>query len=205
MSSEGNVRLSDLIQVYDDALPSEVCRRVIELFESDTKGQFRRPRQNTWTEYLITGNSLPEWRVLERTFIEVMVRCLRAYSAVAPARMLALKASRAFEHLKIKKYEAGKTVTDHFPVHVDAYDHKTCVRILAFLWYLNTVDEGGDTVFPVIGERIAPREGRLVVFPPLWMYEHSGEPPASGHKYIVTSYLNFQDPEDAYRFSYPVR
>lgn len=205
MSSEGNARLTDLIKVYDHALEPEVCRRVIELFEADEAGQFRRPRQDTWTEYLITGSPRPEWRELERLFVENMVRHLREYATAPQARMLGLKASRAFEHLKVKKYRAGESGKDHFPVHVDAYDHKTSVRIVAFLWYLNTVEEGGDTLFPVLGQRIAPREGRLIVFPPMWMYEHSGEPPGSGDKYIVTSYLNFQDPEDAFRFSYPVR
>jgi len=37
----------------------------------------------------------------------------------------------------------------------------------------------------------------------MWMFEHSGEPPVRNDKYIVTSYLNFRDPQDVFRFSYP--
>ncbi len=205
MSADGDLRLTELIRVYDDAIDPALCRRAIELFEQDTDGQFRRPRQGTWVENIVTRNPRPEWRELEKAFVENMVRHLRDYASVPQARMLSRKISGAFEHLKIKKYRAGETSADHFPLHFDAFDHKTSVRIVAFLWYLNTLDEGGETVFPVLGPRIAPREGRLVVFPPMWMYEHSGEPPLSADKYIVTSYLNFQDPEDAFRFSYPIR
>jgi len=205
MSSDGDFRLTDLIRVYEQALDADLCRRVIEVFEKDREGQFRRPRQDTWVENIITRNPRPEWREIEKAFVENMIKHLRDYASTPATRMLARKIPGAFEHLKVKKYQAGESGSDHFPLHFDAFDHKTSVRIVAFLWYLNGVEEGGETVFPVLGPRIAPREGRLVVFPPMWMYEHSGDPPLSGDKYIVTSYLNFQDPEDAFRFSYPIR
>jgi prolyl 4-hydroxylase len=205
MSADGSVKLNDLIRVYDDALDVELCGRVIELFEADTEGQFRRPRQDTWVENIMTRNPRSEWREVEKAFVMNMVSCLRDYASAPAARMLGRKISGAFEHLKIKKYLAGASSGDHFPLHFDAFDHKTCVRIIGFLWYLNTVEEGGETVFPVLGPRIAPRAGRLVMFPPMWMYEHLGEPPVSADKYIVTSYLCFQDPDDAFRFSYPIR
>jgi hypothetical protein len=204
MTTEGDVRLTDLIRVYDDALDAQQCERVIELFEADTEGQFQRKKQNTWIENIMTRNPLGEWRELERMFIENMVGHLRDYSAMPQARVLARKGPRAFEHLKIKKYRAGEPNPHHFPLHYDAFDHQTSVRILGFLWYLNSVEEGGDTVFPVLGHRVSPRAGRLVVFPPMWMFEHSGEPPVRDAKYIVTSYLNFRDPQDVFRFSYPL-
>lgn len=205
MTADGDIRLTDLIRIYDDALDPDLCRRVIELFEADADGRFRRRGQSTWIENIVTRNPRPEWRDVEKAFVDNMVLHLKDFACVPPARMLSRKISGAFEHLKIKKYRAGETTADYFPKHFDAFDHKTCVRMVAFLWYLNTLEEGGDTVFPVLGSRIAPRTGRLVVFPPMWMYEHAGEPPKSADKYIVTSYLNFQDPEDAFRFSYPIR
>jgi len=205
MTADADLRLTDLIRVYDDALDPALCRRVIELFEADTDGQFRRRRQSTWVENIVTRNPRPEWREIEKALVDNMVLHLQDYANVPPARIFSRKIAGAFEHLKIKKYMVGESTSDHFPVHFDAFDHKTSVRIVAFLWYLNTLEEGGETVFPVLGSRVAPKTGRLVIFPPMWMYEHSGDPPVSAHKYIVTSYLNFQDPEDAFRFSYPIR
>lgn len=205
MNAESDLRLTDMICVVDDALDATTCDEIIRLFEQDPEQQFQRGRQNTWIEYLITRNPRPEWRDIERQLVDNMLQHLRGYAARPAADMLARKASRAFEHLKIKKYATGQADPHHFPLHVDAFDHKTSVRILAFVWYLNDVEQGGETVFPVLGRSIRPRAGRLVMMPPMWMYAHSGEPPISGAKYIVTSYLNFQDPEDAFRFSYPLR
>jgi len=205
MSAEPELRLVDLIRVYDEALDPELCARIVEIFEADPEQQFQRGRQRTWIEYLITRNERPEWRDIERQVIDNMVRHLADYATHPAATMLAKKAPRAFEHLKVKKYLAGNPEPHHFPLHVDVFDHKTSVRTVAFLWYLNTVEEGGETVFPVLGKRVAPRAGRLLMMPPNWMFEHIGEAPVSGDKYILTSYLNFRDPEDDFRFSYPLR
>lgn len=205
MSDSHELRLTDLIRVYDDALDPALCARIVELFEADPEQQFQRGRQRTWIEYLITRNANPQWRDIERTLVDNMVRHLADYATIPAASMLARKAPRAFEHLKIKKYEAGSPEPHHFPLHIDVFDHKTSVRTLAFLWYLNTVEEGGETVFPVLGTRVAPKAGRLLMMPPHWMFEHVGEAPVSTDKYVLTSYLNFRDPEDDFRFSYPLR
>jgi hypothetical protein len=205
MSAESGPRLTDLIRVVDGALDADTCAEIIRLFEEDPEQQFQRGRQNTWIEYLVTRNPRAAWRAVERRLVDNMLEHLRSYTELPAASMLTHKAPRAFEHLKIKKYLAGQAQPHHFPLHVDAFDHKTSVRVLAYVWYLNDVVEGGETVFPALGRRIAPRAGRLLMMPPMWMYAHAGEPPVSNDKYIVTSYLNLQDPEDAFRFSYPLR
>ncbi len=202
---DGGPRLADLVRIYDHALDAEFCEQVLARFEGDPRNHFRRPGQSTWTEYLITHRPEPEWKAVERVFIKSMTDALADYVRQPAARSLGRKFSRAFEHLKLKRYSPSSGDGDHFPLHVDVFDAKTSVRVLAFLWYLNDVAEGGETRFPALGLSIPPRQGRLVVMPPVWMYEHQGEPPRSGDKVIVTSYLNFQDPEDAWRYSYPIR
>ena len=39
--------------------------------------------------------------------------------------------------------------------------------------------------------KVEPRAGRLLMFPPYWMYQHAGLPPVSGNKYILSTYLMF--------------
>lgn len=61
-------------------------------------------------------------------------------------------------------------------------------RIITFLWYLNDVDVGGETVFD--GKyAIRPRAGTLVLFPSTWTYLHCGKMPISNDKYIMTGWL----------------
>ena len=54
---------------------------------------------------------------------------------------------------------------------------------------MNDVDDGGHTIFN--GMKIDPKKGRLVMFPPTWMFPHMGEEPISNTKYIMSSYLRY--------------
>jgi hypothetical protein len=47
----------------------------------------------------------------------------------------------------------------------------------------------GETVFDF--GHVKAKCGRLVMFPPLWMYPHKGSVPISGAKYIMSSYLHY--------------
>jgi hypothetical protein len=63
-------------------------------------------------------------------------------------------------------------------------------------WYLNDVEEGGETIFD-IGEEVTvkPKAGNVVCFPPYYLFPHKGCTPISGPKYVVSSYTLL--PQDA--------
>lgn len=196
------MRLVDLIQVYDDALPASVCKKTIDIFEHDKPGQFQADSRKSWIEYIITGNKITEWRDLEQQYLHIMIKYFQHYCELPVAGMLKKQTPRAFEHLKIKKYNVE--AEHRFERHIDAFDKRTSVRTLGFLFYLNSVVDGGATEFPCLNHHVDAKEGRLLVLPPMWMYEHQGMPPISNNKYIVTSYLNYCLVEDRYLFSYPL-
>ena len=60
-------------------------------------------------------------------------------------------------------------------------------RIITFLWYLNDVEEGGETYF--FHTKIKPKKGTLLLFPACWNYNHKGETPISNDKYIITGWV----------------
>lgn len=62
-------------------------------------------------------------------------------------------------------------------------------RILAAVLYLNTVKDGGGTIFPLHDYTSEPIAGRLVLFPTSWQYPHLGAVPFSGDKWIVSSFV----------------
>lgn len=65
----------------------------------------------------------------------------------------------------------------------DAHEH----RIITYLWYLNDVEEGGETYF--FNGKVKPTKGTLVLFPAFWNYNHKGETPISNDKYIITGWV----------------
>ena len=60
-------------------------------------------------------------------------------------------------------------------------------RIITYLWYLNDVDEGGETYF--FHGKVKPKKGTLILFPAFWNYNHKGETPISNDKYIITGWV----------------
>lgn len=61
-------------------------------------------------------------------------------------------------------------------------------RVITFLWYLNDVTEGGETVFDGT-TFIKPTAGKLILFPASWTYPHCGKIPISSNKYIITGWI----------------
>lgn len=64
-------------------------------------------------------------------------------------------------------------------------------RIGVYTLYLNDIEEGGETEFLYLSKRVAPKQGRLVIFPPNYPWAHRGNPPLSGVKYIMTGWTEF--------------
>ena len=61
-------------------------------------------------------------------------------------------------------------------------------RVITYLWYLNTVEEGGETEFWGT-HTIKPETGKLLFFPASWTFPHRGKIPLSHDKYIITGWL----------------
>lgn len=64
-------------------------------------------------------------------------------------------------------------------------------RHLAYMTYLNTVSDQGETEFYYQKIKIKPEKGLTLIWPTDWTFTHRGIPSRSQTKYIVTGWLNF--------------
>ena len=71
--------------------------------------------------------------------------------------------------------------------HGSGYENEK--RALVFSVYLNDVEEGGETEFLHFSKRVKPKTGRIVIWPAAFPYVHRGNPPLSGEKYMLTSWM----------------
>jgi prolyl 4-hydroxylase len=183
--------LADCIRVYDHALDDDFCARLISGFEQASDLQRRngtgvRPglEDSAWTE-LNVGQFAD--KAFLGFFLAQVEHYLERYNQdVGLGIPVPLRPKT--DRLSLKRYRAN--ASDRFQPHFDSID-AVSNRYLVFLWYLNDVAEGGETEFCDLDIRIAPRAGRLLMFPPYWMYQHAGRPPISGDKYILSTYLLF--------------
>lgn len=68
---------------------------------------------------------------------------------------------------------------------------RTRNRLMAFILYLNDVEEGGETEFLFQKFRMKPKKNRLILWPAGYTHTHRGNPPLSGEKYIATGWVEF--------------
>lgn len=183
--------LRDYVRWYDGALTLDFCQQMLAAFEHSSEQQIRRARgwragleTSAWTELDITPLADA---ALKGFFYQQIDQYLARYNTDVQLD-IPIPGSRLLAPLRIKRYlpAAG----DGFQLHFDSIG-EVANRYLVFLWYLNDVEEGGETTFPRLGIKVRPRAGRLLVFPPYWMYQHTGNAPVSGEKFILSTYLLF--------------
>jgi hypothetical protein len=185
------LRIERCIQVFDEALPADFCAQMVESFNRTShlhvpngRGFKRGFDASAWTELNISPLADAGFKGL---FIKQIDEHLARYNERLGLTLPVPNRPR-IEDIRIKRYRAGSD--ERFEPHFDSLDDKAN-RYLVFLWYLNDVAEGGETEFCNLGIKVAPRTGRLLMFPPYWMFQHAGLPPVSNDKYIVSTYLLF--------------
>lgn len=113
--------------------------------------------------------------------------------------------------LMMKLYRPGEIIAQQYLRGVGGYHHwhsevyprdascETLHRVLLFMYYLNTVEEGGETQFLFQERKIQPEQGRMVIAPAGFTHTHKGDVPISGDKFILTSWVLFNRAETIYR------
>lgn len=182
------MQLADLVRVYPDRLPLQQCEKLIDGFEAHAADQVIRQGDGNapWFTELNLTQCWPEGHELA---FGAILPVFEAYSRDIQINTVQWPAELAFEELRMKRYWSDGH--DEFPEHVDVGDHASARRFVAAMLYLNDVEEGGATEFPIWGQQIQPRAGTVLVFPPLWPWLHAGRPPASSVKYILSTYLHY--------------
>lgn len=88
----------------------------------------------------------------------------------------------------INKYECANE--GKYDYHIDRYLTKGMdqERYITFIWYLNDVEEGGETEMRG-NMRIKPETGKLLLFPSTWTYPHCSRKTISNDKYAIVGWL----------------
>ena len=177
----GNLTLGDHVVVFDGVLTPEHCRSLIERFEARGEAEICRLEAGySFCQVDITERWPDESKIL----IPFFLARFNQYQAALNARFWPPRFS--FEHLRMKRYLPDGR--DLFPLHVDVMTQVAARRFMTAILYLNA-PEGGETVFPGLNISVAPEAGKMIAFPPLWLFPHAGLAPRLQPKYILHTYL----------------
>jgi hypothetical protein len=183
------MNINDYIKVYDKAISDEMCDRALDFYNFNPNLHLRIDNYNkpNFTQVNFTKNRNLDFDLHEYFLCKAQEYIIQYRSKLYDTQLF--PEQYGFEEFRIKHYMNNGI--DQFDTHVDSADHLSSKRFLAFFWYLNDVELGGDTIFMNTGFNTRPQKGKLVIFPPFWMFPHKGAAPISGEKYLMSSYLNY--------------
>tara|TARA_Y100001973_G_C5202944_1_gene339199 strand:- start:2496 stop:3017 length:522 start_codon:yes stop_codon:yes gene_type:complete len=171
------MKLIDHIAIFENAYSKEICNHYVDLYQKDIK-RFKRNSEHIQDESI-------NLKYYDELFLEVFWRyCYPKYAA--KHSMLNLIQGHRIYDTKLQKTKPGE---GYHQVHCELSDIQTRNRILAFILYLNTVEEG-ETYFPDQDLKINPMQGKLVIWPAYFTHPHKGLPPKQD-KYIITGWVEF--------------
>lgn len=173
------MELSDLVKVYDDIISPKMCEDLIEKY--DTAESHERHETKI---YKFNQLGLMQSLGLEQDVIQMFVIGFDQYRKWLESQGNSfLPETLSFEQVRIKKY-----ATDgYFKEHVDSWSNGTSKRFLSAFVYLN--DSGGTKFFDKV---VKAKAGRMVIFPPQWMFPHTGLV-GKKPKYFMSTYLHFME------------
>ena len=196
LKRDNDRHLSDCIISYPDIVPEALCTKLIEFFEESITFRVDDHRKQA-QEMQLMGDPRPQavaYKQLLHNLIyplgekyerELHALCHTDYMpADAPLTEIY---TTGFRSLQIQKY----TPEDKgYPaVHVESGSEHTA-KYLALIVFLNNVNKGGETVFPMCGTAITPETGKVVIWPTGLPFYHCGNKSGSD-KYILTSWFEF--------------
>ena len=192
---EKTVNIENFIGVYDNYITKEDCNQAIKLYEdqnnfNNTVNRLGSEKVSILTkqdqQFFAAPNNLDIWW---ESLKPMMFNFDLAWNHYIQNTGADDAYGKPFNYTSLKIQKTLPTEGYHVwhIEHNRGFENEA--RAFVFSIYLNDVEEGGETEFLHFSKRVKPRTGRIVIWPAAFPYLHRGNPPLSGEKYILTSWM----------------
>ena len=188
--------INNFIGVYDNYITEQECNKAIELYEDQNKFNNTINRigfegapilQKQDEQFFAAPNNLDIWWEDMKSIIVNFDLAWQHYNKNVGAADSYGVDNFVYTGLKIQKTLPTEGYHLWHIEHNKGFDNEP--RAFVFSIYLNDVEEGGETEFLHFSKRVKPKTGRIVIWPAAFPYVHRGNPPLSGKKYLLTSWM----------------
>lgn len=179
-------------------LSSQFCKEVIDTFESSSlkkPGVFKlgntvleQQEVKKSTDISFTPKFLTDsiWGPLLQIIVEGVQKGVAEYVEHFSTAMHKMDDFRVSENLNIQRYQPGEAF---YGWHCERAGLPNSNRVLVWMYYLNTIKEGGGTEFYYQNHTEKAEEGKLLIWPSDWTHLHRGVTSATTTKYIITGWF----------------
>tara|TARA_R100001463_G_scaffold49309_3_gene99019 strand:- start:382 stop:975 length:594 start_codon:yes stop_codon:yes gene_type:complete len=193
---EKTVNIDNFIGIYDNYITEQECDKAIKIFEDQNKFDntinriaFEKAsilKKQDQQYFALPGNMNIWWEELKAMIFNFDIAWNHYQKNVGALDAYGQDTFR-YTQLKIQKTLPTEGYHVWHVEHGKGFEIES--RAFAYSIYLNDVKEGGETEFLHFSKRVKPKKGRIVIWPAGFPYLHRGNPPLSGEKYILTSWM----------------
>jgi len=163
----------DFIYIKDNAIKEQHCDKIIKLL-NDSKLDIQ-----SFYNGLAVNPFDQEW-------FNDYVNCLNFYKKKHKFLNENISFWKTDLACNYQKYEINQNYNKEHCEHIPNYSK----RILVWMFYCNSIKNGGETIFPQQKIKIKPKKSRLIIWPAAWTHSHYGAP-CKENKYIVTGWCSY--------------
>jgi Rps23 Pro-64 3,4-dihydroxylase Tpa1-like proline 4-hydroxylase len=182
--------IKDFVKVFDNAISTDLCDRIIEEYKDDDNWRPAEVGQGGINDSIRKVNivKIDDPVVMYKNFdtrqklsfemTESIFFAIQKYKQIAPA-MLA-ESNSGYDLLRYQEGDFYTEHTDSFSVHPR---HVSCS------FHLNDVYEGGEFSFFNRELKFKPKKGSLIMFPSNFMFPHEILPVTKGTRYSIITWI----------------
>ena len=169
------------IYICRTALTKHNCKLMCKMFDDSPNKHIAKEiyKGNTKESTQIVHIDGDEWKIFDKQIAEVVGKLGSEYFKKYDYNC----SFHSLYPYKIIRYLPGQSCE----YHVD-WGLNEANRLLTVLFYLNDVEDGGETVFPHQGVTVKPKAGTCIVFPPYLTHRHYANSPKKHNKYIISTW-----------------
>lgn len=193
--------MTQFIKSFPQNVSSSTCQELIKLFNLANKrkithqgitGEVVDKKRKDCTD--LSSHLIPDkLRIKFQTAFEDYNSSLQSALNLYIDEFEILKPPKTFPlalfDFNIKRYYPGGQA--YHAWHYESPYPKVMDRVLAWMTYLNTVEEGGETEFKYQNLKIRPEEGTTLIWPSGFSHTHRGLPAPKEVKFIITGWFQF--------------
>ena len=174
------------IKVFEDVLPADICMDLVAKFEADKRVQ-DDPQPEYSTRRTLFLSDKKEWSRSCMRLATVAQDIVEKYFHRPDEFAETRPASWIDDGYVMACYDKGAICALHADGQCAEAPHNGH-RIATLLFFLNTVEQGGEIHFPMQNVKIKPVQGRAIIFPPGYMHPHEVLAPESA-RYICQTWI----------------
>lgn len=183
----------DFIGIYENFIPYTECENFIKIFETmkemnltlqrneilEGAGDLKSDETFFMTDYIVSHPQNSIFANLTNKIWKNYKEYVKKYYTLSHHKPF-------IKEIRIQKTMPGQ---GYHLWHQENEGVDVNNRFLAWMIYLNDIEEGGKTEFLYLHKRIRPKAGTLLMWPAGFTHAHRGNQPLTGNKYIITSWF----------------